>query len=311
MDLRHLQIFMRVCQHRSVSAAADELGMSQPALSKLIRRLEGELGVPLFDRLPRGLEPTHYAGVLAEAARQLEANYRGALRQIDSIRDGLGGEVAIGAGATWREELLPVALSRLLARLPGARFRIETGPNGDALVGALVDGRVDMALAPIVPRPALDAEIVSETLLVDPLVVACRADHDWIGREDTTIAELATLRWAVARGITVLARFRDIFLSHGMEPPQPTLASEDINCLLDIVASSDLVAYVPQVRVLARRSRRLGIIRCRAAEKRRATGVHFRRRSFVSPLARELVKELKLVLAEKQADAGPGPPASA
>ena len=58
MDLRHLQIFQHVCRHRSVSAAADELGMSQPALSKLIRRLEGELGVPLFDRLPRGLEPT-------------------------------------------------------------------------------------------------------------------------------------------------------------------------------------------------------------------------------------------------------------
>lgn len=301
MDLRHLQIFLHVCRHRSVSAAADELGMSQPALSKLVRRLEGELGVPLFDRLPRGLEPTRYADVLAEAARQLESNYRQALRQIDSIRDGLGGEVAVGAGSTWREELLPVAVSRLLDRLPRARFRIESGPNGDALVGALVDGRVDMALAPIVPRPALDAEIVSETLLIDPLVVACRADHAWVAREDTSIAELATLRWAVARGATVLERFRGLFLAHGFEPPVPALATEDINCLLDIVASSDLVTYVPQVRILGRRSRRLGMIRCRDAEKRRATGVHFRRRTFVSPLCRELVKELKVVLAEKQA----------
>lgn len=299
MDLRHLQIFLHVCRHRSVSAAADALGMSQPALSKLVRRLEGELGVPLFDRLPRGLEPTRYAEVLAEAARQLEANYRGALRQIDAIRDGLGGEVVVGAGATWREELLPTAVSRLLCRLPAARFRIESGPNGDALVGDLVDGRVDMALAPIVPRPALDAEIVSETLLVDPLVVTCSADHQWTRRDDTSVVELASLRWAVARGATVVERFRSIFQSRGIEPPVPVLTTADINCLLDIVASSDLVAYVPRIRVVSRRSRALGVIRCRAAETQRATGVHFRRRSFVSPLCRELVSELKRVVADK------------
>jgi LysR family transcriptional regulator of gallate degradation len=299
MDLRHLQTFLRVCKHRSLSAAAHELGLSQPALSKIVRRLEQELGVQLFERLPRGMEPTQYARILEEAARQLEANYRGAIRQIDSFRDGLSGEIAVGAGNTWRDEFLPSAVARFLEKHPAARVRLEGGASSDALVAALVDGRIDIALAVVAKRGALDQEVVAETLMSDRLVVACRQDHPGTHSADSSVIDLASLRWAVARGPTALARFRRVFLDRGIEPPLPVLESEDINCVLDVVAASDLVAYVPRVRVLSRRARDLGIIRSTQAEAQRDTGAYFRRSSFVSPLCRDFLQEVRGVVEQR------------
>ena len=297
MDLRHLQIFVQVCRHRSLSTAAHELGLSQPALSKIVRRLEQELGVQLFERLPRGVEPTQYAEILESAARQLEANYRSAIRQIDAFRDGVAGELVIGAGATWRDVFLPAAIASFLARHPGARVRLEGGASSDALLTALVDGRIDIALVVIAPRGELDHEVVVETLTTDPLVVACCREHPFARRADTSVAELAGLRWGVARGQTALGRLRRVFLDRGIEPPVPALESEDMNCVLDVVAASDLVAYVPRVRVISRRARDLETIRSTEAEAMRETGAYFRRSSFVSPLCQEFLRDVREAVA--------------
>jgi DNA-binding transcriptional LysR family regulator len=126
MDIRHLRTFLRVYSNRSISAAALEMAVSQPALSKVLRRLEGEFGVPLFNRLPRGLEPTEYGRALAEAARAIDTNYRLAMRQIDAMREHM------------------TLLQAALPRVPGAvadafsRVRAEMDNRGMRRIGLLV-----------------------------------------------------------------------------------------------------------------------------------------------------------------------------
>lgn len=299
MDLRHLRTFLRVYGHRSISAAALEMGVSQPALSKVLRRLEGEFGVPLFDRLPRGLEPTEYGNALAEAARSIDTNYRLALRQIDAMRDAKVGELNIGAGATWRDRLLPEAVAQFVERRPGVRVTVQTG-SSDSILTSLIDGEIDVALVPIQDGAADSQDVRTETLVTDTLVVAARAGHPLTERKDVSLAELAQVRWAMATGRYVVDRFRAVFQRHGIEPPEAVVATEDMNCLLDIVARTDLVAYVPRLRVKFRRDDRLAVVPSKQAESDRATGVVMRARTRPTALQTAFIKTLKQVVARTQ-----------
>jgi DNA-binding transcriptional LysR family regulator len=296
MDLRHLRTFLRVYGHRSLSAAALEMGVSQPALSKVLRRLESEFGVPLFDRLPRGLEPTEYGNAFAEAARSIDTNYRLAIRQIDAMRDAKVGELAIGAGATWRDRLLPEAVAAFLSKRPAVRVKVETG-SSDAILSALVDGGIDLAFVPIPEDPPFPREMRTEILITDTLVVVARAGHRLAGRKDVPLAELARQRWAMATGRHVSERFRGLFGRHGIDPPAPAVATEDTNCMLDIVSRSDLLAYVPRLRVKFRLGTQLAVIPSRQAQAKRSAGVVMRSRTRATVLQQEFLVEMKRVVA--------------
>lgn len=111
MTLRHLQIFKTVCEKMSVTAAAEALGMTQPAVSIAVRELEGFYGVRLFDRIGRKI-------YLTEPGRRLQADAEAILSRfaasLESIRGGAGESACrIGANATVAECFLAPLLSAL------------------------------------------------------------------------------------------------------------------------------------------------------------------------------------------------------
>ena len=114
MDIAQLRSFLTVVETGSISTAAHALGVKQPALSKSIRRLEKQLGVELFERQPRGVTPTNYGETLLHFALAMDSNYRSALRRIEALSNARSGELVIGAGGTWLEEQLPLAIARLV-----------------------------------------------------------------------------------------------------------------------------------------------------------------------------------------------------
>ena len=93
-----LDYFLAVFRNRSIGKAARELRISQPALSKAIRRLEDELRVPLFVRSPAGVEPTRFAEALSRRANVINDEYQRATAEIRSLRDNPAGEASIGVG---------------------------------------------------------------------------------------------------------------------------------------------------------------------------------------------------------------------
>jgi LysR family transcriptional regulator of gallate degradation len=154
-----------------------------------------------------------------------------------------------------------------------------------------------VALVPIQDGAADSQDVRTETLVTDTLVVAARAGHPLTERKDVPLAELAQLRWAMATGRYVVDRFRAVFQRHGIEPPEAVIATEDMNCLLDIVARTDLVAYVPRLRVMFRRDDRLAVVPSKQAEFDRATGVVMRTRTRPTALQTAFIKTLKQVVA--------------
>jgi DNA-binding transcriptional LysR family regulator len=291
MDIQNLRCFLAVVESGSISAAAHILGMNQPALSKAIRRLERQFDVELFERQPRGVTPTEYGRTLAHFAASMDSNYRSAVRQMEALRDARAGQLVIGAGGTWMEEQLPLAIATLTTRRPAAQITVVTD-SPEEMLEQLVRGELDVLLAPIRLEERARSELLTEVLLTGELIVLGREGHRLAERRNVTLEMLAEERWAIPAGGYMRERFDSLFVQRGIEPPQPSVEVRDSPCLFDIVEQSDLLTYVPSLRLQHRPGR---FVRVRSAEAsvRRDTGLISRRDQPFPPLAVELIDELR------------------
>src|SRR5262245_11986001 len=118
LDPRQLRAFLAICEAGSLGMAADALHVTQPALSRMMKRLEDQLGVTLFERRSTGMELTTFGEALLPHATVLSAEAARALEQINSLR-GLGhGTLRIGAVGSAALMVLPPVLDRILTQWP-------------------------------------------------------------------------------------------------------------------------------------------------------------------------------------------------
>lgn len=166
MDLQHLRNFLVVVEQGSISDAATLLRITQPALSRQVQALEGQVGAALLDRTRRGVVPTPAGAALAFEARRILASVREAQDAVDMASGRRGGRLAIGASPSLARQVMPGLA--LLARdsLPGVQLSFIEG-QVDELREMLLDGRVDMALADY--RTPL-ARLTARPLFAEPIV---------------------------------------------------------------------------------------------------------------------------------------------
>ncbi|MCK9512398.1 MAG: LysR substrate-binding domain-containing protein [Pigmentiphaga sp.] len=147
LTLRDIEYFVAVVEHGGLARAAVALGISQPALSKSLKRLEEESGLLLLHRDSRPIQPTSAGLVFLEHARRLRAEYHDAVRNAAELRAGAAGLLRLGAtGATLDDVVLPV-LARLLPRRPAMRVQI-TAALSDELAAQVESGQLDIAVLP-------------------------------------------------------------------------------------------------------------------------------------------------------------------
>src|SRR5215469_9982332 len=111
MHSRLLRHFLGVVEKRNITAAAEALHISQPALTRSIRQLEKTIGVDLFERLPTGVVLTRHGEVLAQRAKLMDLEYKHALAEIKALEQGLSGTLQIGAGPVWITDILPTVVA--------------------------------------------------------------------------------------------------------------------------------------------------------------------------------------------------------
>lgn len=145
MELKQLRYFLHICEASSLSEAAHYAGVSQPALSRQIRLLEEEIGLPLLIRHSRGI-------VLSEAGEQLRADAVNLLKEASRIQSGLAaaallprGELAIGAPSSLQRYLIAPSIAQFLTAYSDVRFRVQEGTSRAAR-DALVSGSTDLAV---------------------------------------------------------------------------------------------------------------------------------------------------------------------
>src|ERR1700748_3616597 len=127
MELRDLAYFQAIAEAGHMGRAADQLGRTQPALTKCIRRLESDLTAELFERSGRGLRLTSVGETLLTRTRQLRNSVKMTVREINDVARGFSGHIRVGSGATTTEYLLPVLYSRILRETPKVTMELVIG----------------------------------------------------------------------------------------------------------------------------------------------------------------------------------------
>ncbi|WP_225845668.1 LysR family transcriptional regulator [Streptomyces sp. HPF1205] len=242
-----LRVFTEVARLGSFTAAGRALGYTQSAVSRQISALEGEAGVPLFDRLARGVRLTEAGGTLLPHAEAVLGRLAAARRDLAALRDLTAGRVRVGGFATAQVSLLPRAVTAYRSRHPNVALRVEEGLTG-RLVARLLAGHLDVAVVSTTGSAPFDGlDLVP--LLTDHMVVALPACHPLAGRDAIGLAELADEEWLAGS-----ARPADTLMSHCLRMgfrPRISLVVSDWLAKQGFVAQGLGITLVPSLAVAA------------------------------------------------------------
>jgi len=174
-DLNRLKIFSHVYRNHSISKAAQELDLSQPAVSQHIKKLEHELRLPLFTRVNRTIVPTPAAKRLYEQMSPLLSRLQQEIKHLRRPLDTPYGLLRIGSTELYGGNMLASIFTRFRYRFPTVTFALRCGP-GHELLSMLSQGTIDLALIEHTAIPGIKQEInplsfSSETLLSEPMVM--------------------------------------------------------------------------------------------------------------------------------------------
>ena len=186
VSLRQLRVFEAVARHNSYTRAAEELHLSQPAVSMQVRQLEDEIGLPLFERLGKqvvvteaGREVFHYSRAIGQSLREME-------EVLESLKGVSRGSLRIAVASTVNY-FAPRLLAIFQQRHPGIGLRLDV-TNRESLVQMLDSNTVDLVLMGVPPR---DVEVEAEAFMDNPLVVIAPPDHPLAGERAIALARLA------------------------------------------------------------------------------------------------------------------------
>jgi len=188
LDLRQLRYVLTLDRHRNFARAAEDIGISQPALSRSIQAMEQTIGVKLFDRDRAGLEPTAVGARLIELARPLVTQARAAERELEQMLGLSGGLLRIGAGPYASEISVGKAIGRLAARHPAVQVDVLVADWPELFLKVLA-GELDIAVAEV-SHATGDDRVVAEPLPEHQAFFFCRAGHPLAGRIDLTAEEV-------------------------------------------------------------------------------------------------------------------------
>lgn len=188
MNTRQLRHFLAVMDLGTLSAAAEQVHLSLPALSRSLKALEDSLGVPLFDREGRGLAPTPYAHAYAERARRIVFDEQEAARELALMRAGELGPLAFGMGSSFSHGLVAPMMLQLLAGAPGLKLRTVV-QSSDVLLAALRREELDFFVGDV-RLAAHDPELVVMSMHRCSFGWFARAGHPLARRRGLRIADL-------------------------------------------------------------------------------------------------------------------------
>lgn len=243
MDTRQLQIFLAVAEAGSITRAAEDLNMSQPALTTGIRNLETSLDTRLFERLPRGVRLTATGEALCRHARLVFTQIDDARSEIDLLKSVLPHEVKVGAGPVWQRCFLPDVVADLSRR--HARFEVVVrGGYEQELFAMLRSGEVEFALTEI-GHTSDENAFVSQILRTDYYAVICHETHPLIARQPVSLDDLIAYRWAMPdRAEYARRRLNGLFFAANLAEPEVALRSNSLDFLLTTVRECDLLSFV-------------------------------------------------------------------
>lgn len=290
LTLQQLEAFVRVAGASSFRAAAQQLHVSQPALSRTIKLMEQAIGARLFDRDTRHVAPTPAGAELLPIAHRILDNFNSAFSELSQFLDGRSGHVTVASLPSVGVAILPKAIAAFRHSFPGVQFSLVEGP-AEVLRAAVDDGTADFAIS--VP-PASPQSLHFEHLCDDPFVMLCRRDEP--------LAARATVPWTAFAGRPFLASsarssIRPItdaaFLQKGMQVV-PVLECPSVAATGGLVAAGIGITALPRLALdLIKPDRQLVTIPLQRPVVSRSVGLVTRVGRSLSPASRAFMDAVR------------------
>ena len=241
MKLNHLRDFLAVAEHGSLRAAARELGIAQPAVTRSIQELERELGATLFERQARGVVPTAMGIAFERRARSVQNELLLAREEVNQLQGQTHGSVCVAISMAPHMALLPYALKQFRIRYPNVYLDIIDAVF-PMVSSRLSDATIDCYIGP--PPERLPEGLFNEKLFDNTRVILGRKDHP-LGQAKS-LRELADAEW-ISTSITSSAEHElgPLFQQHRLPPPKIILQSHAALTLIVSLINSDLLAMLP------------------------------------------------------------------
>ncbi|GAB5377313.1 MAG: LysR family transcriptional regulator [Acuticoccus sp.] len=244
MDYRVAEYLIAVARAGSLRAAADELGVTQPTLTKAVRRLEDEIGASVFHRTARGVTLTIYGEAVLRHARAIKASVREAHEEVAALKQGLGGRVRIGAGPSWQRSVLPEAIEAFRKDWPRVHLEIVGGMD-DQLKAQLRAGKLDIVLAAMSGSVPVEPDLTGHSLIDDEYGIIARASHPLARRKGPIALETLTQQqWILpGRGSMLVLRLAAIFQAHGLPAPEAIVETDLSRLKLLLMSEADYLSF--------------------------------------------------------------------
>jgi len=283
-DLADLRAFVALAELESFRAAAEALHLSQPALSRRIDKLEGALGVRLFDRTTRSVNLTAVGRDFSRKARDLLDELENTLLGIRDVAAKRTGEVTVACVPSAVHYFLPGVVKQYHERYPKIRVRI-VDEDANAVLSTVMRGEADFGLNFIGTQ---EPDIEFEPILKEPFVAACHRDHPIARKRKITWAELNDHEYMTVAKSSGNRLLIDLALTEIPARPRWFYEVRHVSTLVGLVEAGLGVAAVPRLAMPASDHPALVSIPLVEPSVTRTVGLIRRRGRSLSPAAQQL-----------------------
>ncbi|ALS67566.1 LysR substrate-binding domain-containing protein [Pandoraea apista] len=249
LKFHQLQVFDRVLETGSLVRAANETGLTQPAVSKIVHELEACFEGPLFVRSNRGMQPTELGELLGHRVKSLMAELRYLTDEVNAFSAGTSGHVIVGTLISAAADLLPRTIAMLKSRTPGVLVTVREATTAQ-LFPALASGDLDIVVGRLPERalPLANAfALTHEVLFNESLCVVGGTRHWTQSPERVPLATLREGAWIlpVPESPSRLAAER-LFHDAGLPLPDDVVESLSVLTNIGLMLETPRVALMPR-----------------------------------------------------------------
>ena len=297
LRMRQVALLLAIGQHRTLRAAAAQLGLTQPAATKMLQELESAMGHALFDRVGRGLQLTAAGHCVLAYFEGLQGHFDALTRELGELEQGSAGKLCIGSIMAASPAVLTQALIRLKALYPLLTIEI-TVDTSDRLSDALRRGDLDLVIGRV---PDTNAGAFSfSPIAEEALSIVASPQHPLAGQARVAWAELLAYPWILQPHCSPMREVMEHEFKNQRSPlPRGLIETASILTTTNLIGNSHMLAVMPTE--VAERYEAHGLLACLRYTVRQRLSVYgtiAARDRPAGPAATQLMQFLRSATAE-------------
>lgn len=244
MDIQQLVYLVKAIENGSISQTAQELDISQPGVTKGIKKLEAELGAQLIERHGKGIKATVTGDALYKHAKAILNQVKRATDDLELSKGILSENISIGCSPSFVDSSLPMIISAFAKHYPNCKLTVKKALFPELLKG-LKSGQLDAILALDFQSHSL-TDLHCEVLGQSSIVFVANPAHPLTKLKKLSIKQLHDARWIILEAPDAMSYFQGLFQTAGLQPVTPHVHSESMSLIKSMLLFNDFIGFLPK-----------------------------------------------------------------